>query len=207
MRDAANLGRLVLESDWTVAGALAIVEPHDVASAIERYANVPSLMQAEPAMNPEIAGSGCAELRKWLKPIGMTNWPDAKWDRSEWLSSTMLALSDLPAKVAVSATRQALHHSFRFPNEVQPAIREIAAEIIERHKLALHRLRMMHAEIQRAANPPVPQIAEEPKVWTQEEVEKMNAIFAKIGATTRWKLVDGEIQDANEKREWVDDRG
>lgn len=199
MPDARTLGKLVLQEDWSIKGAVALIEhPTDISLAIDEYEMAHrSLMEIEPALNPQVEGSFAAELRKWLKPIGMANWPEVNWDRGEWLSATMLALSDLPPKVAISAARQAIHRDFRFPNEVKPAIREIATGIIERQRLALHRLKLMRAEIERAANPPVPQIEEQPKVWTEEEVAHSNAMFRRLGISTRWRYIgNGEIENA-----------
>jgi hypothetical protein len=188
MLDAREIGKMVLAEEWTIAGALERVAGDEVVAAITSYENVPTLIDAD----PNLVGQDAETLRKWLKPIGMANWPDMP-NKGDWLSATLMSLSDLPAKIAISAVRQAVHRDFRFPSEVKPVIREIAAGIAERHRLALHRLKLMRAELERAANPQ-PQIEQQPMIWTQEEVDRSNGLFRKIGISTRYRLVGDDVE-------------
>ncbi|MCZ3003926.1 hypothetical protein NYY90_20300, partial [Acinetobacter baumannii] len=63
------------------------------------------------------------------------------------------ALSDLPAMIALTAAKKAIHKPFRFVGEVEPAIREIAEAMIERRHVRAAALQRMRDAIKRAANP------------------------------------------------------
>jgi hypothetical protein len=182
MIDTRAIAKLVLEPGWSIAGAIEKVTPEQVAEAIEAYQNVPALIHVDPRFESEEA----ATLRDLIKGIGMANWPDMP-NKGEWLNAMLTSLSDLPVRPAISAARQTLHCDFRFPNEVKPKIREFAAAIIERHNLAIWRLKLMRDEIRRAANPQN-QLEQHPEWWTQEMVDDANATFIKVKASTRYKL-------------------
>ncbi len=79
-----------------------------------------------------------------------------------WRDAMVEALSDLPAMIALSAAKKAIHKPFRFVGEVEPAIREIADAMIERRHVRAAALQRMRDAIRRAANPvpalPAPEI-------------------------------------------------
>lgn len=79
-----------------------------------------------------------------------------------WRDAMVEALSDLPAMIALSAAKKAIHKPFRFVGEVEPAIREIADAMIERRHVRAAALQRMREAIRRAANPapalPAPEI-------------------------------------------------
>ncbi|WP_426254512.1 hypothetical protein [Sphingomonas sp. DC2300-3] len=79
-----------------------------------------------------------------------------------WRDAMVEALSDLPAMIALTAAKKAIHKPFRFVGEVEPAIREIAEAMIERRHVRAAALQRMRDAIKRAANPapalPAPEI-------------------------------------------------
>lgn len=157
MSDPRALAKSVLEPGWTTAKGLVGVEAHELVVAIEAYEGVISLMHAEPKMD----GPGTKAILDALRPIGAKVCPTMSADEATtWRKAMALALSDLPGSVALKAVRRAIHQPLRFISDAETVIREIAREIEARNNLALRRLRMMRAEIERAANPTQKQIAD-----------------------------------------------
>lgn len=194
MRDARTLARLAMDSTTRIADTGEASELPAIVEAIQSFESLPALIDVDEALTSKAA----VDTRNWLKAIAIKTWPDfAKGnseDRSPWLNAVLLALSDLPAAIIAKATRQAVHKPYRFPNEVETEVRRIAADMADKHKLAVFRLRDMKREIEEALNPPTPQIEHQPMEWTQEEVEKANASFKKIGIRTRYRLVCSEVE-------------
>ena len=70
-----------------------------------------------------------------------------------WRESMVEALSDLPAMIALTAVKKAIHKPFRYVGDVETAIREIADAMIERRHVRAAALQRMRDAIKRAANP------------------------------------------------------
>lgn len=198
MADPRTLGRKVLEPGFTIAGALVGVKPHEVEEAITSFESVQPLMTVEPNLD----GPHAEALANHLRPIGAKIDPKISAEQATvWRRAMMLALSDLPPKVAISATRQAIHKPMQFLNEVEATIRTIAAEIENRHRLALHRLRMMRAEIERAVNPEQKQITDRAAdPITIEEVAGWTKDYRRIGVECGF--ITQEMADA--AQQWLD---
>lgn len=100
-----------------------------------------------------------------LRKLGAKVLPTAGDAAATWREAMVEALADLPAMIALSAAKKAIHRPYRFIGEVEPAIREIAADMIERRRVRRDALTRMHAEIERAANAGQPQItAPDPEI-------------------------------------------
>jgi hypothetical protein len=154
MREAT---RLALGDEWSLADAVAAVDAVGVAAALAGYeGGLVALAEAEPKLD----GDGAACVRTWLKPIGMKIAPSMGADvAADWLTAVMMALSDFPARVVAQAARTAIRVPMAYLNEVDGHVRAEAERIMSRHRRAIARLKAMREEIQRAACPPVPQIA------------------------------------------------
>jgi len=177
MADPRTLAKRVLDPEFTVAGAIVGVRPHEVAEAIEAYQSVQPLATVEPNLD----GEHSTRLRSGVKIIGVKIAPTMSADQiTPWLNAIVLALSDLPPKVAQAAARQAIHRPIQFLNEVEKIIREIAAEIEQRNNRALIRLRLMRAEIERAANGQ-PRLTKQDVPLTLEEIARLEPHMVEIG--------------------------
>jgi hypothetical protein len=198
MTDTRSLALLVLDNEWKARDLATQVEADAVTTALAELAQPPrSLLVAD----PDLKGEQSQKLRKWLKPIGMKSWPTLSGAaKSEWLDAMVLALSDLPAGYVIAAAQEAVHRPYRFPSEPEVVIREIVAREIEKRTLAVHRLRMLLAEIKRASAPAQPQLEALPKRWTLPEVQEANARFKKIGVAMRYELLpDGDVRNYSTK--------
>ena len=68
----------------------------------------------------------------------------------EWRSAMTDALSDLPAMIALTAAKNAIHRPFRFIGDIEAGVREIAAELLAERETRLRGLQRMRAEVERA---------------------------------------------------------
>lgn len=206
MREAA---RLALSSDWTLSGALAALGGEDVPATIAAYeASMAPLGSVERLARSADGGfgPGFTALRQALKLIGMKIAPTMSAQQCDgWLSAVSIALSDFPAKVAVQAARAALHVPMSFLNEVDGHVRAEAVRLMERHDLALRRLRSMAAEIERAARPANPQLAApaQDQRLTGAEIRALSGPFLRIGLEQGWVTqdeVDAAIAEAADEQ-------
>lgn len=157
MSDPRTLSRLVLEPGFTVARAIVNVTPAELEAAISSYESVKPLMHVEPRLD----GPQSRAVADFLRPIGAKIAPTMSGEQANtWRAAMVLALSDLPPRVAQKATRLAIHKPMLFINEAETEIRKIAADMEAKNRLALYRLRTMRAEIERAGNPDQKQIAD-----------------------------------------------
>lgn len=68
----------------------------------------------------------------------------------EWRNAMADALSDLPAMIALTAARNAIHRPFRFIGDIEAGVREIAADLLAERQIRLRGLDRMRGEIERA---------------------------------------------------------
>jgi hypothetical protein len=105
-----------------------------------------------------------------------------------WREAMKEALSDLPAMVALSAAKRAIHRPFRFIGDIEHGVREIAAEIVEERHRRLVLLRHLRAEIERAASPVLSLPEFEERTYSDDQIRAMStdirAIGLKVGALT-----------------------
>jgi hypothetical protein len=105
----------------------------------------------------------------------------------EWRSAMVEALSDLPAMVALTACKRAMHRPFQFLNQVEAAVREIAASVIEEREARRRAAERILRDLERAAAaPPALPRADLDRPVTAEEIRAMppsvRAMGVKIGA-------------------------
>lgn len=147
----------------TIAGlqaglkSLIETEPH----AIVRDGNVP--------LGFRFDGPATDKLAEALRPIGGKINPTMSPEQvGLWLSAMVASLSDLPARVAIKATRDALHVPIRFFPEVEGVIREKAKPHAARYQVAIMRLERLMREIAEAAKPKLPPPPEPPPPGPEE---------------------------------------
>ncbi len=92
-------------------------------------------------------------LESRINPIAAKIAPTMSKDQAAaWRDAMVIALSDLPAMIGLTATKRAIHVPMSFINEVEGVIRGIAAEIADGRREAIARLERLIADIERAAN-------------------------------------------------------
>lgn len=191
---ARDLLRVVLAPGWKLPAPGTIDAAQVDAAIAEIEATVPLARE-----EPKLDGPGAQALADALRPIGAKIMPAMEREASQvWRAAVVMALSDLPRRAALYGLRKAIHRPMQFLNEVDGVARELAQESIERQRLALHRLKMMRREIERAANPQPALEPPPPHVWTQEEVDATNATFRTLGLKTRYKLDGDSVADDRE---------
>lgn len=140
-------------SAWTTEGARAVraaATETDIAGALLRLADELAPVPMDTAARREWGNALDERLRRLAVKIapGMS----AAQGR-EWREVMVDALSDLPALVALTAAKRAIHRPMQFMNEIEPVVREIAADLERQRREAIARLERMRGEIERAAHP------------------------------------------------------
>ncbi|CAN5575661.1 hypothetical protein BH10PSE14_BH10PSE14_06550 [soil metagenome] len=128
--------------------------------------------------------------------------PTAGEAAQAWREAMVEALSDLPAMIALTAARRAIHTPYRFIGEIEVEIRRIAADLESRRKSRLLIIAQMRrwldhpAAIAAAAPEPFEPISEEARLRT-------NAFLRRIGIRTQlaadgdtYVLPDNAVDDA-----------
>lgn len=102
-----------------------------------------------------------------------------------WQDSMAEAFSDLPAMIALTAAKRAIHTPFRFIGDVEVEVRRIAAELAERRAIRLRGLRRMQREVERAMRPAPALPVRDAQLPSPEEVRRTNAYLRSIGVGTQ----------------------
>ncbi len=173
-----ELAPSIAEIEATIAAAQAAITP------------IADLPDAERA-------AAIASVRDALKPLGAKVIPTASEDQGRaWLVAVAAGFDDLPARYVVKAARFALRHIFRFPNEVEAAVREAAEESVNDQRRAISLLHGMKVDLERAANPPQPLVEHQPKPgkpWTVERVRAIPRYIIDLGVSAGF--IDQAIVD------------
>lgn len=154
--------------------------PADVAEAIGRTeAMLTPLKDIDPRHHAEAVN----RLDEALRPIGAKIAPTIGDEQARaWRAAMVLALSDLPARVAIGGAKDALHQPMRYLNEVEGQIRERAEQHAIRLRLALGKLRAFEREVsvRKLAPPPGYEGGQTPSL-TREELRKVPLDILKLG--------------------------
>jgi hypothetical protein len=110
----------------------------------------------------------------------------------EWRTMMVEALSDLPALVALTAAKKAIHRPFRYIGDIETAVREIAGELLAERETRRRGLERMRAENERARRPAPSLPAPVERDLSAEEIERTNAYLRRIGVRTQCSP-DGEV--------------
>lgn len=190
--DEREVIRLATRQDFSVPAVEGRVDITTVKEAIERLAFPPPMKEQD----PELSSAKARQIEARLKPIGAKI--DPKIDAEQafaWRKAVVLALSDLPANVVIEAAARAVHRPMQFLNEVDGVVREEALKVIHERKVIIARLEALKRAIERAQNQQ-PQLAAEPMVWTQADVDLANESFRKTGLKIRYRIgADGEVEN------------
>lgn len=140
------------------------------------------------AVEPNFNGSASKALAKAIQPLGALIAPTMTREQGDaFRAAIVLALADLPPRAALIGLKKAVHVPMEFPNQVHGVVRKLAEEAVQQQRTALHRLKMMKDEIERALNPQ-PKLEAPPMEWTQEAIDEANATFGRAGLKTRYRL-------------------
>lgn len=138
-------------------------------------------------VNPEERAAWALAVDDRLRRLAVKVLPTAREaDTQEWRSAMADALSDLPAMIALTAAKRALHRPFRFIGEIEAAVREIAADLIAEYQTRLNLLRRHREDIERAQRPTPALPAPDDRPITQEAVDRVNSFLERYGLDTRF---------------------
>lgn len=193
--DTRALSRIVLAEGWAVKLA-GETDETALRRAIEELSNPVSLADED----PRLVGEAAKRIDQHLRPIGGKVAPEIGAEAAKvWRASIVLALSDLPSRVAVHATAKAIHRPYNFLNQVEFAIREIADEAMGKQKQALHRLKRWLAEIERARIPqPQLEAPADDAPMPVEEIRALTPDLRRMAIGKGW-LTQEQIDAAGEK--------
>lgn len=96
-----------------------------------------------------------------------------------WRDVMTEALADLPAMVALTAAKRAIHVRMQYMNQVEDAVRDMAALVIAERKIAIERLRMLAIQMRQAAMPRLVNRRADP--LTTAEIAAMSADVRDMG--------------------------
>jgi hypothetical protein len=177
----------VLADGWSLAESVSLVTAAAVEAALERGE---AAMLPLDRVEPKLDGAGAADVRMWLKPIGMKIAPSMGEEVCRtWLSAVVMALSDFPASAVAAAARSAIRIPMQYLNEVDGHVRIEAEKEMQRRRTALRRLRLMLDEIMRASAPeqPLLQAPEDGATpLSPAELRALPAHLRRLGLNAGW---------------------
>lgn len=105
---------------------------------------------------PKFDGPHSEELAKYLSIIGAAVLPTMSAGQANaWVKAVRIKLADLPSRCVCQAANDAVHKAFGYIAEAEQFIRVKADELHMRQRLAIRRLDMMQAELQRLQTPAI----------------------------------------------------
>ena len=135
-----------------------------------------------------LTGEAARRIVQSLRLIGAKIAPTMSEEQVQaWLSAMVAALSDLPPRIALRASQEALHVPAKFLNEIEGIIREKAEAVKARYDLARHRLERFKREMQREAQP----LLVLPEM-TDDELQNITPELKRIGLGAGWLHEDSE---------------
>ena len=134
-----------------------------------------------------------ARLKEYLSAIGAKLAPGMQPKAaSAWIDALCMSLGKWPPSVAIEAAKQARHEPIPHGiNGVDEVLHRLAAEYDSRQRQTITILQTLHREILNAMKTEN-RIEDRSEEWTQESIDEANALFRRIGARTRYELVDGK---------------
>lgn len=118
----------------------------------------------------------------------------------EWRKVMTDALADLPAMVALTAAKRALHVPMTFMNEIEGAVRAQAAVVIAERRNAVERLRLLEVQMRQMGMARLEDRRADP--LTTEEIAAMPAhvreMGLKCGAITQEQADAAKVADGSE---------
>lgn len=174
-------------SAWTTTDAMAMVAgPSDIDEAKARIR-----MQLAPVpADQDARDSWLKAMDERLRRIAGKISPGMSPAQANvWRDLMCKALADLPAMVALTATKRAFHVPMQYLNEVEGVIRDIAAQVIRERNLAMSRLDSLREQMQRGSAPRLDTRATDFEGWTIERLRDLPRFAAgsllRAGAITQ----------------------
>lgn len=178
-------------SRWTTDGAMVVAGDRPLDTIAEALARLASDLSPVPTDEAARASWNSA-MDERLRRLAVKVQPGMSPDQSQpWRDVMVDALSDLPALVALTAAKRALHRPMKFMNEIEGVVREIAEEVEAGRRAAIARLKHLADEIARAANRQPALVApdvDEP--ISAEEIRAMLPSLVAIGLKQGWITQD-----------------
>ncbi len=110
--DTRALSRMVLAEGWAVKLA-GETDEGALRRAIDELSNPVALADEDPGLT----GDAAKRIDQHLRPIGAKVAPEIGGEAAKaWRAAMLMALSDLPSRVAIHATAKAVHRPYNFLN-------------------------------------------------------------------------------------------
>lgn len=162
----------------------------DIPAAIERYRG---LMRPLKQVDPSLRGDGTQRVVAALRGVGAKINPSLSEDQANaWVTSMVMALSDLPLRVILRAISRAMHDPIRFMGEVDETVRLRAKSILEAQRAALAKLESLLPRDQPALEAPPSERDTDTSKWGQIAEEE--------GAGWLMQKPEGEARPIGELR-------
>ena len=124
-------------------------------------------------------------------------------------------LDDLPAQYVLKAALDALRQVFRFPNEVEAAVRDGTTKMVNAQRRAIRLLHAVKADLERASNPPQPKVEHQLRPSTVERVRATSRHIVELGITAGFidqaiidqAFADGSLTPSSSESETAENRG
>lgn len=129
-------------------------------------------------------------LADLLRSIGLRIRPDFSEDQAKmWIAAMVEALENLPLRVALAATRDAIHKPIGFPGEVHRVIADLAEEHDRAYRRAILNLERTLRFIDRPrALEASPEAKAEADRLSDEELQTMPSPLKSIGLHAGWLI-------------------
>jgi len=139
---------------WTKTEALALVDGDPLPALGEAKAYLLSAFEPVPRSGTPERDQWRAALMERLNPIAAKIAPGMSVAQGEaWRDAMVSALSNLPAMIALTAAKRAIHRPMSFISEPEAVIREIAVEVENERKDAIRRLEWLMRDLELSRRP------------------------------------------------------
>lgn len=189
------------EGMWTLTRALRDMPEGGARHLAETIARYEASLRSLAERDPKLDSSLTRPLIEAMLPIGVKLRPDMNREQAgAWALALLKGWSDLPPFVLRETLAGAVHVPFQFPSEIDLTVRTRAEELRDKHRTAINRLRMMRAEIMRAANPPPAITDETARPMDLDEIRRcpknLRQMGVKIGAIEPDMLAQVEAEES-----------
>jgi len=170
---------------WTTVAArsLAGADAEDaIAAAAVKLDGDLAPVPSDPALRADWRAAMDERLRRLAVKIAPGMSPE---QAQPWRDVMVDALADLPAMVALTAAKRAIHRPMRFLNEVEQVVREIAATVILERRAAKARLELFARSLRQAGAAALPPQAEDAPL-SPHEIRALPKYLRDMGLRHGW---------------------
>ncbi len=184
-----EIARASVAWPFDIEALAAIADREAVAAALAGYRHAMTPTKQLPKAERDENNRQLAEA---IRSIGLRVRPDFSEDQARmWLAAMVEALEDQPSRIALAATRDALHFPVRFPGEVHGVILDKALP----HRLTYERaIRNLEKLLDRLDHPPMLTASSEAKAQaeaaSERDLQLMPPALRSLGLSGGWLIAE-----------------